>query len=328
MARILRARTAVTCVAALVAAGAAVHTQPAVGTPAARVVHAAPTTYAPITYEPITYEIEARTEVFVDPSRPTMRNGSYPGAPSRTLSTLVLTPVRTHPWERFPLVVFSHGFTANGPAYRALLEQFAAAGYVVAAPTFPLSSGGAPGGPNLGDYLNQPGDVSFVIDEMLRLHRDPASPLYGLLRPHRIGVAGHSLGAITTLGVAYNSCCQDPRIDAAVPMSGIQLPFGTGTYHEGPAVPLLLIHGTSDGTVPYAGSTQAFAAARAPKFLVSLLGGGHVPFFGAHGPVVVDSTIAFFDRYLKREPGSLLRLMIAAHVPGVSTILAGLPRYS
>ena len=47
----------------------------------------------------------------------------------------------------FPLIVFSHGFGASGPAYAFLLEMFVREGYVIAAPTFPLSSGGAPGGP-------------------------------------------------------------------------------------------------------------------------------------------------------------------------------------
>ncbi len=322
--RTTRARL-LTGLAVLAMAGASIHTTNAgatTGTSVARPI------VASVAAASTTYEVESRAEVFVDPTRPTMRNGTYPGSPSRTLSTLIVSPKRQHRFERFPLIVFSHGFTANGPSYALLLEQFAAAGYVVAAPTFPLSSGGAPGGPNLADYLNQPGDVSFVITQMLRLNRRVGSPYYGLIRAHRIGVAGHSLGAITTLGVAYNSCCQDRRIDAAVPMSGIQLPFGTGVYHEGRAVPLLLIHGTADGTVPYAGSSQAFAAAQPPKYLVSLTGAGHVPFFGVHGPVVVESTIAFFDRYLKHRPGSLIRLLIAAHVPGVSTIIAGLPRFS
>ena len=36
----------------------------------------------------------------------------------------------------FPLLEFSHGVTGTGPAYKGFLEPLAAAGYVVAAPTF------------------------------------------------------------------------------------------------------------------------------------------------------------------------------------------------
>lgn len=35
-------------------------------------------------------------------------------------------------------------------------------GHVVAAPTFPLSNGTAPGGPKLVDYVDQPAGVSFI----------------------------------------------------------------------------------------------------------------------------------------------------------------------
>ena len=110
-------------------------------------------------------------------------------------------PIHRRRGHRFPLIVFSHGYLASGPAYATVLARFVSRGYVVAAPTFPLSSGGAPGGPKGGDYVNQPADVSFVLSKVLRLTRGH----HGLTRTidrHEIGVAGHSLGAITTLGVA------------------------------------------------------------------------------------------------------------------------------
>ena len=178
-----------------------------------------------------------RSYTFVDRSRPTSANGTYPGAPSRTLPTLLLYPAVGDPngpavkdarpirhGRGFPLIVFSHGFTASGPAYAFLLEMFVREGYVIAAPTFPLSSGGAPGGPKLLDYVNQPADVSFVITQVLGLARHDPSLRRTIDRRH-IGAFGHSLGAITTLGVATNSCCVDRRISAAVSFSGIELPF-------------------------------------------------------------------------------------------------------
>ena len=42
----------------------------------------------------------------------------------------------------FPLVVFSHGVDARpDPTYEGRLKEWARAGYIVAAPTYPLSSG-------------------------------------------------------------------------------------------------------------------------------------------------------------------------------------------
>jgi dienelactone hydrolase len=271
-----------------------------------------------------TFPVKETTAAFVDPSRPTSPNGTFPGSPSRALPTLIIYPERNaHDRHHYPLIVFSHGFTATGPAYEPLLRKWAAEGYVIAAPTFPLSNGAAPGGPDIFDYVNQPADVSFVITQMLGLDRNPSSPVYRNIDTKDIGVAGHSLGAITTLGVAYNSCCQDPRIDAAVPISGIELPFPGGSYFTGPAVPLLLIHGTNDRTVGYGASVNAYADAAAPKFFLTLTGAPHTPFFGIWGPTIDKTVIAFFNAYLRHQ--SVERIAAAGTVEGVSTFQQALP---
>jgi alpha-beta hydrolase superfamily lysophospholipase len=283
------------------------------------------------------YAVGVRTETFVDTSRPTAPSNGVPGKPSRTLRTLVLYPALGEANNRdvpdapparddgpFPLIEFSHGFTASGPAYTLLLRQFAAAGYVVAAPTFPLSSGGTPGGPNVTDYRNQPADVSFVISEMLRVNDDASSPLQGLIDPDNVAVAGHSLGAITTLGAAYNDCCQDARIKAAVPISGLELPFPNGKFFTQPAAPLLLIHGDEDRTVPYSGSANAYRDASAPKFLLTIEKGPHTPFFGPGGQVIVKVMRDFFDHYLKGRGGSLDAIPKDGNVAGTTALVSEL----
>ena len=281
------------------------------------------------------YAVGVRTETFVDSSRATDPSNGAPGKPSRTLRTLVLYPAQGEASDRdvpdappaaeaapFPLIEFSHGFTASGPAYTLLLRQFAAAGYVVAAPTFPLSSGGTPGGPNVNDYKNQPADVSFVISEMLRLNKDASSPLRGLIVPDKVAAAGHSLGAITTLGAAYNNCCSDERIKAAVPISGLELPFPDGRFFAQPAPPLLLIHGNEDRTVPYSGSENAYRAAGAPKFLLTIEKGPHTPFSGPGGVVIVKVMRDFFDHYLKGRDGSLDSMPKDGNVAGTTALLS------
>lgn len=280
-----------------------------------------------------TYAVGRASLTFVDATRPTDANNAYPGAPSRTLPVMVLYPAKgtvgsvtdnARPSRRYgpyPLFEFSHGFTANGPVYeQALLAQIASHGYVVAAPTFPLSSGGAPGGPKLVDYLNQPADVSFVITQMLRASRH-RGPLKGLIDAHEIAVGGHSLGAITTFGITANNCCLDDRIDAAIPISGLELPFGTGTWKY-PKLPRLFIHGDKDATVPYLGTTNAFAKAPAPKFQLTLINAPHTPFIQVWRTPIIDTAVAFLDRYLKHDRAARTRMTEAGNVDGVAQLEA------
>lgn len=283
------------------------------------------------------YAVGIRTESFVDVSRPTDSNNGVAGKPSRTLQTMVLYPAQGEPGNRdvpdapparndgpFPLIEFSHGFSSNGPTYELLLREFAAAGYVVAAPTFPLTSRGAPGGPSGADYVNQPADVSFVISEMLRLNHDTSSVMNGMIDEDEVAVSGHSMGAMTTFGVAYNSCCADKRIKAAVPISGIEAPFGGGMYLDRPEVPLLAIHGNADATVPYSGSQNAYRDASAPKFLLTIENGPHTPFLGAGGAAIVKVMEDFFDHYLKARDGSLDAIAPDGNVAGATELVSAL----
>ncbi len=320
-------RVAVVAVAVLAVVGAGVPTSPAGSSGGA----------APDRRQPSVegrYAVGVRTETFVDRSRPTDPNGTYPGAPDRTLVTTVWYPTPGDPQgpevpdgpaiggRRFPLLVWAHGFLASGPAYGQLLRRLASAGYVVAAPTFPLSNGGAPGGPRLADYANQPADVRFVIDELLRLDADPASHWASVLWRRRIAAGGHSLGGVTTLGL-LNSCCVDPRIDAYIPVSGIELPFDGGSYPADRRAPLLLIHGDADETVPFGGSLRAFGTAAGPKYLLDLLGGSHVPFAPAQAAPIVATMLHFLDRYLKEVPGSIRGMVRDGNVAGVAQLVRG-----
>jgi len=85
----------------------------------------------------------------------------------------------------YPLVVFSHGFGANGPAYGFFIRQWTEAGYVVAAPTFPPTHAGTAGGPDVSDYNQQPADVSFVITKLLKKNAKPTSAIHGVIERDR-----------------------------------------------------------------------------------------------------------------------------------------------
>jgi predicted dienelactone hydrolase len=180
------------------------------------------------------------TETVVDPSRLTPANGAAAGHPGRNLVVTVFYPATGRPEPRpasgaapdlggapYPLIVFAPGFGAAPGDYRALLVQWASAGYVVAEPAFPLTSAGVPGGADLADYVIQPGDMSFVVSELTG-HQAAGGVLAGMVDPGEVGAGGHSLGGVTTLGLVANTCCQDQRIKAAVVMSGDALTFPSG----------------------------------------------------------------------------------------------------
>jgi dienelactone hydrolase len=223
----------------------------------------------------------------------------------------------------FPLVVFGHGFAVTPTLYIHLLEAWARAGFVVAAPVFPLGNANAPGGPNESDLPNQPADMSFVISSMLSASRAPARLLSGLVAPRRIAVAGQSDGGDTALAVAYDPRFRDSRVGAAVILSGAEIPFLSGFQIQPGGPPLLATQGTAD-TINLPSATSAFYdSAPAPKYLLEVLGAAHLPPYSTQQPqlgVVERVTIAFLRHYLEHVPGSLSRMTKAGNVPGVATL--------
>lgn len=307
---------------------------------AATIASAAPEPKRTAEVVPIgTYAVGKLTETFVDEDRPTVPNGSYPGASSRTLETVVYYPAKGESAEPvegapantkrgpYPLILFSHGALANDAVYTADAKRWASAGYVVALPNYPSSNSDAAGGVTLSsavsDVKNQPADASFVIDQVLKVGRRGSSPLDGVIDPKRIGAAGHSLGGITTYGLVYSDCCSDPRVKAAIAMSGIA-GLVDDTYFQGKNPPLLILHGDADPLVPYGAGVTAYEQARAPKFLLTFLGAGHVtPFIGGDDPqanALYAATTDFWDRYLKGDRNALERLREDADVPGAARL--------
>jgi dienelactone hydrolase len=273
------------------------------------------TTTAPAAPRHLT--VSRRDIVVEDTSRPTAAD---PGRgleekPSRTLPLMILAPDGAGP---FPLVVFSHGVTGTGPAYQPFLEPIAAAGYVIIAPTYPLSSG--PDG-TIPDYVNQPGDVFFALDSVLAMADDPTDPLHGKLDPDHIALAGHSLGAMTTVGAALNSCCAQARVDAAILLAGIQVDFPNGDFTHRTPVPLLLAHGTADTTLPVDGSDKLYEAATGPTAFLKFPGGSHSGILGGEDATVLQQTVvAWLDRWLRDEPDELASLPAAVEASGIANL--------
>jgi dienelactone hydrolase len=262
-----------------------------------------------------TFAVGTRFETFVDRSRPTIATADSDAKPERTFETLVTYPAAgspggpaisgapAAPGGPFPLVVFSHGSGVSSPVrYELLLNAWAAAGYVVAAPKYPLSSTSLPGA-----------------------RADRGSPYAGLVDGERVAVAGHSLGAATTLGVAFNGCCVDRRIDAGIVMAGGEAFFPPEQWFGSIRTPILVVHGDDDRIVRIADGQKVFGDAPPPKAMLTVFGGDHNrPYGGSlattenperlgatvNGPtrIVNTTAVAFLDRFLKDRKDALARV--------------------
>jgi dienelactone hydrolase len=272
--------------------------------------------------------------VFKDRSR----HVTFPGRPpeARTLVSVIRYPATGDPARvdvrgaaparaagPFPLIVFGHGFNITPAPYAGLLQSWARAGYVVAAPTFPLSNANAPGGPNESDLVNQPADMSFVISRMLAASAAPRGVLASMLAPHHVAVSGQSDGGSTALATAYNTNYLDRRVGAAMILSGAEIPGVSGYDFPPPRPPLLATQGTADTSNAPASTYRYFHIASRPKFLLSLLGAPHLGPYTNEQPqlgIVERETVAFLDRYLKHQKGAKSRMWKAGDVPGLATL--------
>lgn len=272
----------------------------------------------------VPFAVGRMSETLVDSSRPTPANGDQPAIPERTIETSIYYPAEGTPGgvavdgapgdgqgAPFPLVVLGHGLGGNEESLAPLAQAWVSAGYVVAMPHFPLTYAGTPGGVDGADVQSQPGDVSFVVDQMLAESDDSASPLAGLVNSERIGVAGHSNGAITALGVVANSCCRDPRITTAIVLSGSPSPYVGGTYDLGDIPPIMFVHGVNDQAVSYNQAVETFNQAAAPKALLTLEQADHGGWLAPSNEafaITVKATTDFLDGYLRGDATAIARL--------------------
>jgi len=243
------------------------------GTAASATIGTAPVTTAKASTEPaVPLDVEVVTETFVDTSRPTAAGSQTPARKDRTIVTRIAHPTSGGP---YPLIVLSHGATGHPDEYTESVRVWASDGFVVASPVFPLTNRDVPGAlGNVGDVANQPGDVSFVMDEVLAANGEPSSPLHRLIDPAAIGVVGHSLGGATTWAVSFDTAKRDERIDSAVIFAGLTLPMPGDEFEFDSGLPLLVLHGDKDDVV-LDSDLAAYRQAVSPKWFVTLLDAEH-----------------------------------------------------
>jgi pimeloyl-ACP methyl ester carboxylesterase len=258
---------------------------------------------------------------------------SYPG---RFDSSVALdAPVATC-GVRYPVVLFSHGFSGCSIQSLYLTEALARAGYIVVAPDHKdaMCKVDQPARVNLLELADRPTnqksysdasykdrdvDLESALDDILR---DPD------FRPrvdaNRIAGAGHSLGGYTILGMAGAwPRWKDPRIKAVLLLSPVVRPFldngGLRQIH----IPVMFQGGTRDFAItPQVDkSGGAYDMSNPPKYFVEFKDAGHLDWSNwACGlrkyvpdcanldkPRLINTyALAFLNRYIKGVPQPVL----------------------
>lgn len=255
----------------------------------------------------------------VSSSTVTLRR-TAPGG-ERVLTTQVWRPLHARP---APVVVFAHGMDGHPAKFHDLFRAWAAAGYAVVAPRFPVSADDATGtvAESIADVPEQAADLEFVLTETLAADELRARDTGGrrLFDGTRVALAGLSLGGGTVLRAAYTACCPGLRPELVIAFSPV--PFAT--EQAAAAAPLLLVHGTADATLAYRGSVDLFETAPNRRWLVTLDGAGHAAPYedspSAHDELVRTITVDFLDEYLRDEVQGVSRATTAIEASANATI--------
>lgn len=234
-----------------------------------------------------------------------------------------------------PVIIFSHGLGGTREAYEYVGAYWARHGYV----SVHLQHAGSDdavwrgGGmqamqraANAKNAVDRAQDVSFALDQLEKLNGDAAFPLRSRLDFQKIGIAGHSFGANTTLlasGLKWPvvGSLADKRIKCAIAMSAP--PPASQDYEAlfgDIKIPIYHLTGTRDESpIDRAGSSAKDRRVPfdhikgADSYLTIFKDGDHMVFSGRRGlrgdrsrdaifhPLIQQSTLAFWDAYLKGD---------------------------
>jgi predicted dienelactone hydrolase len=230
------------------------------------------------------------------------------------LAVTVWQPDR-EPGEKLPVIVFSHGFHGCATQSRFLATAFAASGYVVFAPNH-RDATCAGGSGRLIDRPAVPFAEPRAWDETT--YRDRGEDIRRLVAAlaadatwqervdwSRLGLAGHSLGGYTVLGLggAWPGW-KLGGVKAVLALSPYAQPFVAHQTLQGLAAPVMYQGGTRDlGITPaLARPMGAYDQSPMPKYFVEFDRAGHLAWADIPSPArggIIAYSLAFIDRYVK-----------------------------
>jgi predicted dienelactone hydrolase len=181
----------------------------------------------------------------------------------RTLPLRIYLPPKSS--EPLPVVLFSHGLGGSREGSTFLGQHWSKRGYIAVFLQHPGSDESVWKNESLAGRRRalaqaasaeqlklRLGDVSAVLDQLERWHQDPKHELHQQVDLQRVGMSGHSFGAVTTQNISGQSnalgrSSTDPRIRAALIMSpGIPAVGNAERAFRSVKVPWLLMTGTHD----------------------------------------------------------------------------------
>ena len=284
--------------------------------------------------QPGPFRVEVIDLHWVDPAR------------ARSLPLRMRLPVA--PSAR-PLVVFSHGLGGSVDGGRAWGEQWASHGFAVihlqhpgsdesvwmaaSNPAFALKSAA-----DVRQFMARVQDVKFVLDELQR-RQVTGDALAQRIDLARMGMSGHSFGAVTTQTIAGQhfdvprrlraqaDALADPRPLAFIAFSPSARTEADVNQFAGITRPFFSVTGTADGSVglglgvPAPQRLLPFAGMPGPdKCLLNLAGADHMIFNGTprrrsdgadpvrdelHQRITRATTTAFWRAYLMHDAAAL-----------------------
>ncbi|MCA9051907.1 MAG: dienelactone hydrolase [Planctomycetaceae bacterium] len=254
--------------------------------------------------------------------------------------------------DPLPVILFSHGLGGSRENNAYLGSYWAAAGYsavfmqhpgsdedvwksAVAGRRFSALKAAASALSSRERFA----DVPFVIDQLEAWNRQTGHELHGRLNLERIGMSGHSYGAVTTLALAgqkyaFNRTYSDPRIGAFLAMSpqpgrlpDTQAVFGHLTQ------PILCMTGTKDGSPidptlkPSDRRTVYTALPAGDKYQLVLKDAEHMAFGDSrlgnrqrnpkHHTAIQQISLTFWNAYLKDDLAAKRQLQSAQLITDV-----------
>ena len=229
-------------------------------------------------------EIATASRSFTDETRTIKASMGFAGSDIRRIDVRIWHPSDL-PARRLPLIVYSHGTFGSADNAMHIVRSLVDAGYIVAAPDYPLTSRAAftkVRFADISDVAQQVADLSFVIDSIL------VDPVVGpMIDPLAIGTTGHSLGGVTSYFASFGQQVRDPRIVATAPIgagdpvqSALSSEMGlAGTRHAEVSVPVLFVSAQHDLFARTTGRPYAaYARVEGPKYELMIDGGTHVWF--------------------------------------------------
>jgi predicted dienelactone hydrolase len=240
-----------------------------------------------------------------------------------------------------PIVLFSHGLGGSREGSAYLGNHWAARGFVVVFLQHPGSDDSVwkdkpprerlaamRAAADLENFLRRVDDVRAVLDQLDQWNKSSGNPISGRLDMKRIGMSGHSFGAVTTQAISGQRFVRgaglaDSRIKAAVIMSpsGARRGGDPAQVFGGVKIPWMLLTGTRDtapiGEVDVASRLSVFPAlpvgskyelvlynAEHSAFTERALPGDSQPRNPSHHRSILALTTAFWDAYLRDDPNA------------------------